>query len=383
MTIIRRKRNSNRNLHQKLKSIKMNTIIRFLAMVILLWCCIIYVFIVDSIGAKNNDNNHTQHPDQFSDPETEKEVKVIKSPSLSSLPPTSNKTLVILVGGLRAGETAWNSLYRNILDPNDADLALMIEEVSPEHVYSQSSLLERSRYIWYYPKYKDWSNALDLVNGTQWRKTHLANFPNRSQLIHKYGWIPGTHVNIFGGIPGFQGSGMLLFMIRWFLSQKIQETGEIFESYDKFIVTRPDNYYQCPSIISSFKLENKAVWVPEGEDYFGLCDRFYITSKENLIESLEIITDFLGGPQFEFEYSIHKNTESFLKYSWEVRGFNVQRFPRVMFTCADEESDPDISWSNKTRIKKDKAMRVPGTSGLIYNRQRDEFELSQRNCAAT
>jgi len=40
----------------------------------------------------------------------------------------SNQTLVILMGNLRGGEKAWKTLYRRVLDINNADLALVIGE---------------------------------------------------------------------------------------------------------------------------------------------------------------------------------------------------------------------------------------------------------------
>jgi hypothetical protein len=63
-------------------------------------------------------------------------IRAFQNVSRDSSPSTSmastatkaknNKTLVILIGNLRCGEPAWQTLYQNILDVNSADLALMV-----------------------------------------------------------------------------------------------------------------------------------------------------------------------------------------------------------------------------------------------------------------
>src|SRR6056300_662546 len=44
-----------------------------------------------------------------------------------------NSSLVIIMGNLRGGEQAWQSLYKNVLDVNSGDLALIIGEEQKQH----------------------------------------------------------------------------------------------------------------------------------------------------------------------------------------------------------------------------------------------------------
>lgn len=44
-----------------------------------------------------------------------------------------NRTLVIIMGNIRGGERAWESLYKNVLDLNSADLALVVGEMAPKN----------------------------------------------------------------------------------------------------------------------------------------------------------------------------------------------------------------------------------------------------------
>jgi len=277
------------------------------------------------------------------------------SSSSSSSPGPSNRTLVILVGGIRGNEKVWSTLYQNLLDTNMADLALMAAELPTDSRFNTSSLFERAKYVWHYPHYHDWADAMDLINGTGWRQTHLPLFPTGKKSTI-----------LFGGIHGFAGSGMILFMLRWFLSQHLQEHGVV-DKYDRFVVTRPDHYYQCRCSISDFDLNN-TLWVPEGEDYSGVCDRFYVVSKENLLNSLDLIPPLLSKP-FVYECEKHCNTEQFLKASWKEKRFQIKRFPRSMFTCATRNDT--VSW-------KSHSMSV--LPGIIIPPYRTEYNLTIQTC---
>ena len=159
----------------------------------------------------------------------------IKRHTFSLEHPPSNRSLIILTGELRSGEQAWTSLYRNFLDPNSADLALMIENPL-KSLYPNSTLLDRAKYKWFFEDYKDWGDAVDLINGTSWRATHLTAFKSLNQWCILCG---GTCID------DFDGSAIIIFMIRWFLANNIMES-DILNRYDTFVVTRTDHFYQCP-----------------------------------------------------------------------------------------------------------------------------------------
>ena len=85
----------------------------------------------------------------------------------------ANRSLVIIMGNFREGEKAWQTLYTNVLDENNADLALMIGEESPnatQSLYPNNTLSKRARHVWTFPEYGDWPDAVDLINGTGWRQ---------------------------------------------------------------------------------------------------------------------------------------------------------------------------------------------------------------------
>ena len=93
-----------------------------------------------------------------------------------------NRSLVVIMGSLRGGETAWETLYRNVLDVNDADLALIgIGDPIPT-AYQNTTILARAKYFWNIPEYGNWADAVDLVQGKGWRETHLPLFHNTTKV---------------------------------------------------------------------------------------------------------------------------------------------------------------------------------------------------------
>jgi hypothetical protein len=229
-----------------------------------------------------------------------------------------NTTLVVLMGTLRCGEAAWNSLYSNLLDPNSADLALLV----PRSSSRSATLYERSKYIWEHEEYDDWGEAIDEYivgsNATGWR--HIAN------NTQTFGIFGGTKVS-----P--RGSGAITLLSRVFLQERIKSLGLV-EKYDRFVVTRSDQYYLCP--IDLGHLDNRFLWVPQGEDYNGICDRYLVSNNTHILDALNILPPVVVNPLRYWDLSNRDNVEKLLKRRWIEDGLwnDVKRFPRVMFTCA-------------------------------------------------
>ena len=249
--------------------------------------------------------------------------KVIPPPPVPEVTATGKKsTLVIVMGNLRGGELAWQSLYRNVLAVNDADLALMIGDTAPQ--YQNSTMFDRAEYVWSFPEYEDWADALDLIHeSSNWRETLIP-------LAHPEG-------SILGGVKAkdFKGSGAVIFMIRWFISQKIQEL-DLTSKYERFIITRSDHYYYCEHDLS--ELDNESLWIPEGEDYKGITDRHLVVSAQDVLAALNILPPLLSHPE---DYGVQNrefNPERLILQRWTEEGLvdKVRRFSRMMFTCGQE-----------------------------------------------
>ncbi len=64
--------------------------------------------------------------------------------------------------------------------------------------------------------------------------------------------------------------------------------------YDRFVITRSDHFCMCPYNI--FQQDNDYMWVmPKGEDFSGICDQLYVSSSEQVLDSLDILPPFLSN----------------------------------------------------------------------------------------
>lgn len=283
-------------------------------------------------------------------------------PVLNQLPQanTTNRTLIIILGNLRGGELVWSTLYDNVLDPNQADLALMIGRVPTDH--RTSSMYQRATYLWEFEEYDNWADAMDLISGTGWRSSLAKLLPPESDLLGGMK-LPNTTSG---------GSGAIIFMIRWFLSNEIQ-SNDLTNRYDRFVLTRSDHYYLCTHDLSLLSQDD--LWIPSGEDYDGITDRHLVVNSRDVLDALDILPELLKNPE-RYQDCIskkHCKPESLIKKRWQAMGLDsrVRRFPRMMFTCATE--------GDTTRWKKMSDEIVPKGVHLKY---KAEYRESQKNCEA-
>jgi hypothetical protein len=259
-----------------------------------------------------------------------------------SINSNNNKTLVILIGSLRGGELAWSTLAEHVLDVNHADLALLLGTATPI-MYRDASLFQRAKYHWKVPEYDDWADAIDLINGTIWRERV---FP----ILYEFGYVLGgikVHGNQYG-------SGAVIFMLRWFLSNHLQDEQEetagtgggapdaggwksLLQKYERFIITRTDHYYLCRHDIS--QLDPNVLWVPDGEDYGGITDRHLVVSRDQVLQALDILPPVLQDPT-QYAHLLdnrYGNTvETLIDFRWKQESLPVRRFSRMMFTCGQD-----------------------------------------------
>eukprot|EP00854_Cymbomonas_tetramitiformis_P031178 gene31178-39139_t len=106
---------------------------------------------------------------------------------------------------------------------------------------------------------------------------------------------------------------------RWRLKEDLIKNNLL--HYDYYIVTRSDNIY----INSNFPFVQNQISIPIGQNFRGLCDRFMIVHKSNIVESLSII-------EFIYETRILKShIEKMLCFFFENKGFHVGRFLKNHF----------------------------------------------------
>jgi hypothetical protein len=224
------------------------------------------------------------------------------------------KTLVILIGNARGGEQTWESMYKNLLDVYSADLALCFGETKDK----SSSLYSRAKYVWELPEYTDW---------TDYYSSYLNKFWKRSFEL-------GADRGLAGGLNNYKGSGAVVCAFRHFLKNSYKH---ILNKYDRIILTRSDYYYMYKHPI----LDNDKIWIVEGEDYGGICDRHHIFPSKYLDEMLGVM-EYMDTEQGYSEIASAMvnggttNVEMVLLYSFDYYKIleKIVRFPRCQFTVA-------------------------------------------------
>ena len=213
-----------------------------------------------------------------------------------------NKYLIILAGSPRGGEKTYSSLYKYVKNHLNADLALC----TTKDMYDESiSLFQSPDYLWLL---KDYDNFFNYFN---------ENFDGSWKEYFELG--KGT---------GLYESGSIHFIFKDFI---LKNYLDILENYDFIIYSRFDQYYLDFHIYGD---ENR-ILIPEGEDYYGICDRHAIIPNKyiskflkiceyiNLEKSLEINSEYLNC---ETSFLNHLKHEGLLSF--------VERYPRTQFTSA-------------------------------------------------
>jgi hypothetical protein len=226
-----------------------------------------------------------------------------------------DKTLTILIGNARGGEKTWNTLYENLLNPYNSDLALCFGEIENKNI----SLYQKAKYVWEVPEYKNWRDYYSNVCSGYWEQSFSL----------------GQNDGLMGGIDNNIGSGSIIFAFRHFLKNNKKN---ILNQYDRIILTRSDFYYAHKQQL----LSNQYFWIVEGEDYGGFGDRMHIFPSsiiDNVLGIVEYMDSEIGYNQIlNYEGSI-RNPELLLKLYFTNNKVSdkIKRFPRVNYTVAVEE----------------------------------------------
>lgn len=251
-----------------------------------------------------------------------------------------DKTLVILLGNARGGETTWNTMYEHLLKPFNADLALLFGESTDK----SASLYSRAKYVWELPEYSNWREYYEKSCKGNW-----SEFFEKNQTT-----------GMSGGIDNYIGSGAIIIAFRHYLKNNFSD---ILLKYDRIILTRADYYYLKDHPVES----NEFFYIVEGEDYNGLCDRHHVFPSS-------IYEKVLGVGEFISEVACsHRilNIESALHscYSHHALLSSIKRCERVQF--AVKLKTDATRWSTENQL-------LEGSDNL-YIKYPSEYAVALRN----
>lgn len=231
------------------------------------------------------------------------------------------KTLIVLIGNARGGEDTWETMYTNLKEPFNADLALCFGETSDK----SSSLYKNAKFVWEIKEYDNWMDYFNLYFNKDWFKPFAEKFSNSGLL---------------GGITGFRGSAVILLAFRHFLLKNYKH---VLMEYDRIILTRSDYYYIDKHPI----LPNDSLYIVEGEDYWGVCDRHHIFNKDMIDDVLGVCDFFCNTENSNKLCECNSlNLEQVLLHYFNSTwvGEKLKRVKRVQFTVKD--TNDTTRWSS-------------------------------------
>lgn len=215
------------------------------------------------------------------------------------------KTLFCIIGNLRGGDLPFQSFVDNFSDK--VDLALCVGNTYPESKYRNIA-----KYLWEVDESNEkiWENIYDSIS-TKWRNLN--------------------HIeNLWGPYKGLDGSGMIICSFRQILYENLLKTQDI-SKYDRFVLTRADHIYTNNFLPEP---EHGKIYLPEGEEYGGVTDRFSVTKYTEFMKSLQIIDFIQNNP------NVAGNVEGYLKLFYKYLNLDIVKYKRNMFIAArtDEQS---------------------------------------------
>jgi len=231
------------------------------------------------------------------------------------------KTLVVIQGSHRGGEETWNTMYKYLLHPLGADLALV------NYTFDENSLCKKAKFLW-----KINLNQEDLTKSL--KNYYEDNFKGQ-QWYDFFSYHKSTGLG--GPIISEQGSGSLIFAFRHFLLKNYLNT---ILDYDWIILTRADHYY-INFHQNTEELKKKIVYILPDEKYGGVSDRltiFHSSIADEVLGIAEFIADIknkdLLFKEFIFENSRFLNPEKLLKLYYDSKKLKTREIRRCQFTVA-------------------------------------------------
>tara|TARA_B100000902_G_scaffold59643_1_gene66748 strand:- start:29830 stop:30690 length:861 start_codon:yes stop_codon:yes gene_type:complete len=209
--------------------------------------------------------------------------------------------LVILAGSPRGGESTWNSLYKYVISHLDADLAICCSDRWNQDI----SLFKNAQYKWIFPEF---DNYIDY---------YIDNFSESSVQYLESGLETGLYT-----------SGSVHFVFKDII---LNNYLDILKKYKYIIYTRFDQKY---TYYHPAGVEGQ-IFIPEGEDYYGICDRhamFPSSFSKNFLGICKYI-----NTQKALAYAEEfNNCETTFKNHLTSAGLikNVKRYKRSQFTAS-------------------------------------------------
>jgi hypothetical protein len=239
------------------------------------------------------------------------------------------RPLICFIGTLRALDITADSLKKHLIDPLNADVAICVSRISDEDgdklaVLPQEKIVDCCIYEDADAGYEQLCDSISSA-----RLGAMASFPWQKLLTIDGNWL--------GGLKGIPGSGMHLNYNYYKLKERLMSPQVRKKNYTHFIITRTD--MQWLSSHPPLQLLNeRLIWIPEGEDYHGYNDRHAVCSARNVDSYLNTFDDMISGKAYGY-LSPYKmlNHEYQVKLHLIHEGIRVGRFKNLAYIIGGDK----------------------------------------------
>jgi len=211
------------------------------------------------------------------------------------------KTLVVILSETRCHELTFENFKKNVVDALSADLCVCIG-IKKDYDYDNPYYaLAKHRFLYNEEDDASFSKSIELA----YRET-LPDIP-ADQKHYLYFLLLKERVYTETNNPDHYSNFLISTYIHtfflWFLHQNMKKF-RLLEKYDRFVISRSDFLYALPFPKMEL-LDDKYIWIPNGEDYDGICDRTVVLGRQNFESYTNILESFLKKSNKYF-----KNIES-------------------------------------------------------------------------
>jgi hypothetical protein len=233
------------------------------------------------------------------------------------------KTLIIIPSQTRGFDSTYSSFKKHILDKNpNIDIGLFVSDES------DLSIIPNYKHHFTLPEYSD----------------------HREGLIHELNYlnidIP-TSLTEKKKLDNYQISTVIHIYYRLFILRMLQEH-HLIDTYDFFMINRSDLMHTQDIDLSS--LNHNKVYLPNGEHWGGLPDRFAIIPKKHIQNWLNIYDAMFFKDLSQIYGSISKyGPEYMTKHNKEKHQIDIKYIPYT-FYCVRKPEDK-TRWSSGIYIE--------------------------------
>ena len=252
------------------------------------------------------------------------------------------KTLIIIPSQIRGGSKTFSNFKEYILNINNADLGLFISSD-----YEHNQYLDHAKYSFFLPEYHD--HRQGLINELKFLSYDIPNSLTNKDIL----------------LDDYQISCIIHVYYKLFILRMLKENN-LLDKYDWFIINRSDLLHGKNIDVSLYN--TNFIYIPDGEYYRGLPDRFSIIPRKYIENWLSIYNPFYFS-------NIKKIKKGKRKISPEIMDKNNLDRNRIPYKLIDYTYISIRDCNEKTR----NSMGKFNNELDLYVKYNSEYDLALKN----